>query len=228
MKKLLAIMGLVLLLASTAFAGNEAVIVVDVQTCFLEEGTLPVAGADKYYIQQVNSDTKYLAKKGCIIFATKDYHPQGHISFASTHDLPPFTVIELPYGPQVLWPDHCSQGADGGESPQIRIDNNLFFEVVKKGQDPNADSYSGFEDADGAETEMHNILQRNGVTDLVVYGLALDYSVYFTAKDAIERGYNVTLVLDLCRFIALETANVALADMEAIGVNIVNSMKDIK
>ena len=214
---------------STAAATKEgwAVIVVDVQPCFVEGGSLAVSGADDAYVAKVQRDTKWLYRKGYLIFGTRDYHPPNHISFASNHPgHNPFEVIELPDGRhQVLWPDHCVQTA--GDSRAL-VDNNLFFELVKKGQNALFDSYSAFQDDGGAKTELHSILQAKGVTHLVVYGIATDYCVYASVMGAVERGYSVTVVEDLIRGVVPETSAAAIEEMKATGVEFVPSVKELK
>jgi len=204
-----------------------AVIVVDVQPCFVEGGSLAVSGADDAYVAKVQRDTKWLYQDGYLIFGTRDYHPPDHISFASNypgHD--PFEVVELPDGrSQVLWPDHCVQTA--GDSRAL-VDNDLFFELVKKGQDPLFDSYSVFQDDGGAKTELHSILQAKGVTHLVIYGIATDYCVYASVMGAVEGGYSVTVVEDLIRGVASETSAAAIEEMKAAGVEFVPSVKELE
>ena len=207
--------------------GGWAVIVIDVQPCFVEGGSLAVSGADDAYVAKVQRDTKWLYGNGYLIFGTRDYHPPDHISFASNHpghNL--FEVIELPDGRhQVLWPDHCIQTA--GDSSML-VDNNLFFELVKKGQNPLFDSYSAFQDDGGAKTELDSILQAKGVTHLVVYGIATDYCVYASVMDAVELGYSVTVVEDLIRGVAPETSAAVIEEMKAAGVEFVPSVKKLK
>ena len=213
--------------AAPATKEGWAVIVVDVQPCFVEGGSLAVSGADGAYVAKVQRDTKWLYQNGYLIFGTRDYHPPGHVSFASHHPgHNPFEVIELPDGrDQVLWPDHCVQTA--GDSHAL-VDNNLFFELVKKGQNPLFDSYSAFQDDGGAKTELHSILQAKGVTHLVIYGIATDYCVYASVMGAIEQGYSVTVVEDLIRGVAAETSAAVIEEMKAAGVEFVPSVKKLK
>ncbi len=204
-----------------------AVIVVDVQPCFVEGSSLAVFGADDAYVAKVQRDTQWLYHNGYLIFGTRDYHPPEHISFASNHPgHNPFEVIELPDGrQQVLWPDHCIQTA--GDSRAL-VDNNLFLELVKKGQNPLFDSYSAFQDDGGAKTELHPILQAKGVTHLVVYGMATDYCVYASVMDAVDLGYSVTVIEDLIRGVAPETSAAVIERMKAAGVAFLPSVKELK
>lgn len=204
-----------------------AALVVDVQPCFVTGGALAVAGADAAYVADARRATKWLYQKGFQIFGSRDYHPADHISFASNHPgYDPFDVITLPDGRiQVLWPDHCVQTA--GDSREL-LDNNLFFELVKKGQDPMYDSYSAFRDDGGADTELHSILQAQGVTHLVVYGIATDYCVRASVIDALDLGYSVVVVEDLIRGVAPDTSAAAIAEMEAAGAVFVPTVKSLK
>jgi nicotinamidase/pyrazinamidase len=202
-----------------------AVLVIDVQTCFVEGGGLAVAGTDKNYVKKVNRDTKWLSKKGYLILGSRDYHPQDHISFASNHPgYNPYDVIDLGGGrSQVLWPDHCVQTV--GDSRAL-VDNNLFFELVKKGQDPLWDSYSAFKDDGGAETELEAILDAQGVNNLIVYGIATDYCVYYSVLDALGNGHRVIVVDNLNRGVADGTTADAIAAMKLAGAEFVTNVKD--
>jgi nicotinamidase/pyrazinamidase len=201
-----------------------AALVIDVQPCFVTGGALAVAGADAAYVSDVKRATKWLYQNGFLILGSRDYHPPDHISFASNHPgHNPFEVITLPDGrSQVLWPDHCVQTA--GDSREL-VDNNLFFELIKKGQDRNYDSYSAFQDDGGADTELHSILQALGVTHLVVYGIATDYCVKASVMDALALGYSVVVVEDLIRGVAPDTSATAIAEMKAAGAVFVPSVK---
>lgn len=207
-----------------------AVVVVDVQPCFVTGGTLAVAGADAAYITDAQQATKWLYQKGYLVLGSRDYHPPNHISFYTNHlGAHPFDVINLgtPENPrwQVLWPPHCVQTV--GDSREL-VDNNLFLELVKKGQDPNYDSYSAFRDDGGANTELDAILHARGVTHLVVYGIATDYCVKASVMDAISLGYSVVVVEDLIRGVAPDTSATAIAEMKAAGAVFVPSVKALK
>ena len=202
-----------------------AVLVIDVQPCFVEGGGLAVPEADTKYVKKANRDTKWFSNKGYLILGSRDYHPEDHISFASNHPgYNPYEVIDLGDGRlQVLWPDHCVQTA--GDSRAL-VDNNLFFELVKKGQNPLYDSYSAFKDDGGAETELHAILQAQGIQNLIIYGIATDYCVKFSVLDALDLGYNVVVVEDLNRGVDPGTSATAIADMTTAGAEFVARAKD--
>lgn len=201
-----------------------AVLVVDVQTCFVEGGGLAVAGANAQYVKKVNRDTKWLSKKGYLILGSRDYHPPDHISFASNHPgYEPYDVIDLGEGRlQVLWPDHCVQTT--GDSRAL-VDNNLFFELIKKGQDPLWDSYSAFKDDGGAETELEAILNAQEVNNLIVYGIATDYCVKFSVLDALANGHRVIVVENLSRGVATDTTATAIEEMRIAGAEFVADVK---
>ena len=185
--------------------GKTAVIVVDLQGDFTtyKSGSLAVNGTDEAFVEKVKAATKALSEKGYSIYATQDWHPADHVSFFSNHEgKKPFELIQIEGRPQVLWPPHCVQGT---QNARILVDNNMFLAVVKKGQDTKYDSYSGFKDDGGANTEMTRILKANDVTDLIVYGIATDYCVKATAVDAANAGFNVTVIEGLCKGVAPDT-----------------------
>jgi nicotinamidase/pyrazinamidase len=145
------------------------------------------------------------------------------MSFASNHPgKKPFEAIKIDGRTQVLWPDHCVQGT---ENARVLVDNNLFMAVVKKGKDTNYDSYSGFQDDGGAKTEMNSILKRNGIQKVFVYGIATDYCVKATAIDAVNAGYEVTVIEGLCRHVAPDTSAKALQEMKDKGITVEKELK---
>ncbi|RLF31484.1 MAG: amidase [Thermoplasmata archaeon] len=204
-----------------AQSGKTGVIVVDVQGDFTtwKNGSLAVPGTDESYVKSVENATKELARQGYLIFGTQDWHPANHVSFYTNHPgKKPFDVIKVSGKTQVLWPPHCVQGT---ENARVLVDNNLFLAIVKKGKDPRFDSYSGFQDDGGAKTEMDEILKRNGITKVVIYGIATDYCVKATAIDAANAGYKVMVVESLCRGVAPDTSKAAIKEMESKGITIV-------
>ena len=211
--------------ATLSIAGEKTgVIVVDLQGDFTswKNGSLACNSTDKAYVDKVNTATKSLSQKGYLIFATQDWHPANHMSFFSNHSgKKPFEAIKIEGRTQVLWPPHCVQGT---ENARILVDNNLFTAVVKKGKNQRYDSYSGFQDDGGDKTEMTSILKRNGIKKLLVYGIATDYCVKATAIDAAEAGFEVTVIEDLCRYVAPDTSAKALQEMKDKGINIVKEL----
>ncbi len=228
MSRMLGTILLMMLIALPVVAAEKtAVLVIDVQSCFVEGGALAVAGADAAYVNDAQQATKWLYQKGLLIFGSRDYHPHDHISFYTNHPgAKPFDLIYLSPDnrPQVLWPPHCVQTV--GDSREL-IDNNLFFELIKKGQNPLYDSYSAFRDDHGSDSELDALLQAQGVKHLIVYGIATDYCVLFSVLDALRLGYSVTVVQNLIRGVAPNTSTAAIAAMEAAGAVFVPSVKAV-
>lgn len=202
-------------------AENTGVIVVDLQADFteLKSGSLAVPGTDADYIGAVQRSTQRFLQQGLRVYLTQDWHPANHVSFFTNNPgTEPLQVKEINGRPQVMWPPHCVQDSPGA---MILITAEGSAQTVRKGMDPNFDSYSGFADDGGHTTEMNSLLRKDGIKKVIVYGLATDYCVKATALDAIEAGYDVDLILDLCRGVSPETTAAALEEMEARGVNII-------
>lgn len=200
------------------------VIVVDVQGDFtqMKKGSLAVPGTDRAFLEKVRKATSSLAKAGLTLYATQDWHPPDHISFFTNHPgKKAFDVVKVGAKDQVLWPPHCVQGTEGA---RVLVDNNLFLAIVKKGQDKNFDSYSGFQDDGGAKTEMERILKARGIKKLIIYGIATDYCVKATALDAVAAGFEVTVVEELCRGVAPETTAKALQEMKSKGITVIKTL----
>jgi nicotinamidase/pyrazinamidase len=224
---LLIVGGLVAMAFTTSStAGDKKIgeIVVDLQGDFttFKKGSLAVDDTNEAFVNKVKSATKILSDKGYPIYGTQDWHPADHISFFSNHTgKKPFEMMDIDGRKQVLWPPHCVQGT---ENARVLVDNNLFLTIVKKGKDKVYDSYSGFKDDGGAKTEMSQILKRNNVTDLIVYGIATDYCVKATAIDAADAGFKVTVVEGLCKGVAPDTTKSALEEMKTAGITIINEL----
>lgn len=194
---------------------SRALIVIDVQNDFCPGGALAVAGGDEI-VAPINA----LMGEFDTVILTQDWHPKGHSSFASSHEADPFSVTEMPYGPQVLWPDHCIQGTQGAAfHPDLRTDGDL---IIRKGFNPAIDSYSAFFENDHTTpTGLEGYLKTRGITDLVMVGLATDFCVNFSAVDAAKLGFNVTVRMDLCRAIDMDSSlEAARAGMQAAGVTL--------
>lgn len=202
---------------------RDVLVVVDMQHDFLPGGSLAVAGGDEI-VPLINT----LAKKFTNVVLTQDWHPADHLSFASQHpDRNPFDTIELPYGTQVLWPDHCVW-ATHGAALSVDIDIPHAHLILRKGYSREVDSYSAFQEADReTQTGLAGYLNERDVGRLYVVGLATDYCVGWTAIDGAAAGYDVTVIEDATRAIdnggSLEKA---WADMAEAGVERVVS-KDI-
>lgn len=201
--------------------GRDAcLIVVDVQNDFCPGGALAVPKGDEV-VPAINR----IAARFENVVLTQDWHPRGHASFASSHSgKKPFETIELAYGRQVLWPDHCVQG-----TPGAAFHSGLGTEraqlVVRKGFHRDLDSYSGFLEADRETTTgLAGFLKEKGFRQLFVCGLATDFCVAWTALDARATGFEVTVLEDACRAIDLEgSLERAWTDMRAAGVKRVRS-----
>jgi nicotinamidase/pyrazinamidase len=194
------------------------VIVVDIQGDFtkLKDGSLAVDGTDEAYVITVEESTKRLKEAGFLIYATQDWHPVNHVSFFTNHPgKKAFDVIQLHQKDQVLWPPHCVQNTPGAE---ILSDNELFKAVIRKGMDPQYDSYSGFEDDGGKKTEMDKLLKKDKIKKVVLYGIATDYCVRATALHAAAAGYKVIVIRSLCRGVAPDTSQKAVEEMKAKGI----------
>lgn len=198
-------------------ASNEALIIIDVQNDFCPGGALAVEGGDEI-VAPINS---LMGQFQTVVFS-QDWHPAGHSSFASSHDgQDPFSVIEMPYGPQVLWPDHCLQGSKGAEfHPQLNA--NAAQMIVRKGFNPAIDSYSSFFENDQVTpTGLEGYLHTRGIRKLTMVGLALDFCVNYSAVDGAKLGFDVCVEADLCRAIDMDgSLDAALAGMAAAGVTI--------
>lgn len=198
-----------------------AVVVVDVQADFTtaHKGSLAVTGTDQAYLTAVDQATRELKAAGLPIYATQDWHPKNHMSFASNHPgHKPFQAIKLADGrTQVLWPDHCVQQSSGA---RLLLDRSLFTKVVQKGKDPKYDSYSGFQDDGGMKTDLEKVLKAAGVKTLIVYGIATDYCVKATALDGLKAGFKVIVVKDLCRGVAPKTSQAAWQELKKAGAEL--------
>ncbi len=196
---------------------TNALLVIDVQNDFCPGGALAVEDGDAI-VPGINA----LMGDFDAVILTQDWHPAGHSSFASSHDGgAPFGTVEMPYGTQVLWPDHCVQGSNGaafhGDLSTDRADM-----IVRKGYNTAIDSYSAFFENDHeTPTGLHGYLQTRGIGELTMVGLATDFCVSFSAIDAAKLGYAVTVRSDLCRAIDLDgSLNAALQGMQDAGVGI--------
>jgi len=204
-------------------AENTGVIVVDVQADFteLKSGSLAVPGTDAQYISAVQRSTQQFLQQGLRIYFTQDWHPPDHVSFYTNNPgTDPLQVKEIGGRPQVMWPPHCVQDSPGA---RILITADGPTQSVRKGMDPKFDSYSGFADDGGHRTDLDDLLQNDGIKKVMAYGLATDYCVKATALDAIAAGYEVDLIVDLCRGVSPETTAGALEEMAAKGVVIIRN-----
>jgi nicotinamidase/pyrazinamidase len=206
--------------ASIKIDDASALLVIDVQNCFLPGGSLAVKDGD-----QVVPVINKLAKGFTNVVMTQDWHTVGHVSFASTHSgKKPFETIDLPYGKQVLWPDHCVQGTDGASlSKDLSIPQAEL--VIRKGYHKDVDSYSAFTEADGKTTTgLAAYLKARKLQKLFIAGLATDFCVAWTATDARKAGFEAYVIEDACRGIDTQGSLAkAWADMAKAGVKRIQS-----
>ena len=196
---------------------NEALIVVDMQNDFCEGGALAVPGAGAV-VPMVNR----LITRYDNIVLTQDWHPAGHASFASSWaDGQPFSAVKFPYGPQILWPDHCVQGTPGAAfHPELIVTKAQV--IVRKGHHKGIDSYSAFRENDKmTRTGLAGYLKARGLSRLIFCGLALDYCVAWSAIDARQAGFDVGVVLEATAAIDLEGSRKRmLTEMRQAGINL--------
>src|SRR2546425_11574461 len=217
----------VVALASPALAqtkikpgAQDVLLVVDVQNCFVPGGNLPVKEGDQI-VPLVNR----LAKAFEHVVLTQDWHTPGHVSFASAHPgKKPFETVQLPYGTQVLWPDHCVQGTEGAAlAPGLSIPHAEL--IIRKGYRQDVDSYSAFLEADRkTPTGLGGYLRERGLRHVYLVGLATDFCVGWSALDARKAGFAATVIEDATR--GIDTGGSlakAWADMTGAGVKRIKS-----
>ena len=178
---------------------TSALIVVDVQNCFVDGGTLPVKGGAEV-VPVINK----LAASFENIVVTQDWHTPGHASFATAHSgKKPFETTQLTYGTQVLWPDHCVQGSDDAAlHKDLKLPTAQL--IIRKGFRKGVDSYSAFEEADRkTSTGLAGYLKGRGIDTVFVTGLATDFCVAWTALDARKLGFSAYVIEDATRGIDL-------------------------
>jgi nicotinamidase/pyrazinamidase len=198
---------------------QDVLIVIDVQNCFLPGGTLPVPDGDKI-IPIINR----LAPAFRHVIVTQDWHTPGHISFASTHGKKPFETTQLPYGTQVLWPDHCIQGTpDADVHRDLKL--NQVELIIRKGYRQHVDSYSAFLEADRqTRTGLTGYLNERGFKRVFFVGLATDFCVAWSALDARRAGLEALVIEDATRGIdASGSLAKAWQDMTGAGVKRIQS-----
>lgn len=197
---------------------TAALLLIDIQNDFLPGGALAVPEGD-----QVIEPANRLARHFDLVFATQDWHPADHGSFAANHpDAQVGQQIQLNGGPQILWPVHCVQGTTGAQfAPSLQRD--AWTAICPKGEDPGVDSYSGFYDnAKQRKTGLDELLKRSGVESLYIAGLATEYCVKFTVLDALQLGYRTYLVQDACRGLDEHAVAAAIGEMRRAGAEIVS------
>ncbi|WP_025029188.1 bifunctional nicotinamidase/pyrazinamidase [Nitratireductor aquibiodomus] len=196
---------------------DEALIVIDVQNDFCPGGALAVEDGDAV-VPVING----LIGRFDHVVLTQDWHPEGHSSFASSHQRKaPFETIEMPYGTQTLWPDHCVQGTKGAAFHEGLAWDKAEL-VIRKGFRSAIDSYSAFFENDHeTPTGLSGYLRERGITKVTLAGLATDFCVAYSAIDARRQGFEATVIMDACRAIDLDGSLAAMtAKMNEAGVTL--------
>ena len=199
-------------------ASNEALIVIDVQNDFCPGGALAVTDGD-----QIVGGIDALMEDFETVILTQDWHPVDHSSFASQHkDKAPLDMIDMPYGPQVLWPDHCISGTHGSQFHEA-LNADRADLIIRKGFHREIDSYSAFfENDQTTPTGLEGYLRTRGLDTLTMVGLATDFCVNFSAVDAAKLGFTVSVDLSLCRAIDFDgSLEAAQSGMVAAGVTLI-------
>ncbi|MBA4807414.1 nicotinamidase [Brevundimonas sp.] len=197
-------------------APADALLVIDPQNDFCEGGALAVSGGAAI-MPLINR----LAERFDRVILTQDWHTPDQISFASNHPgAAPFTEIDVAYGRQMLWPDHCLQGSTGADfHADVAPTVQKALAVIRKGYNPAVDSYSGFFENDHrTPTGLAGMLRDLGVTRVFLAGLAFDYCVRFTAEGAVREGFEAVVISDASRAIAPQTEAAARENFRALGV----------
>lgn len=202
-------------------SGRTAVIVVDLQADFTTaaEGPLAVPGTDHNYLQAVEKAVRELKEAGLPVIATQDAHPPDHVSFGANHPgRSLFETIELADGrSQTLWPVHCVQESEGA---RVMMDDSFIDHLISKGGRRDFESYSAFADDGGRPTGLADLLESLGAQTLIVFGMAIDFCLGATVRDALAAGYKVIIIEELCLGISEEGSHAALAAMAQAGAQI--------
>ena len=197
---------------------KTALLVIDLQNDFCPAGALEVVGGNEI-VSDVNQEMK---KYDCVVL-TQDWHPKGHSSFAISHEgKNPLDMIKMPYGDQILWPEHCIQGSKGAEF-QCKLDTDRASAVIRKGSNPLIDSYSAFFENDRrTATGLDGYFKTLGIEKIYLVGLATDFCVNYSAQDAAKLGYKVSVFEGMCRAIDLNgSLELARTEMRDCGVELI-------
>ena len=197
---------------------KTALLVIDVQNDFCPAGALEVAGGNEI-IPYINQE---MAIHDCVVL-TQDWHPKGHSSFASSHEgKNPLDLITMPYGDQVLWPDHCLQGSKGADfHPELNI--KQANAIIRKGSNPLIDGYSAFFENDRkTPTGLDGYFKSLEIEKINLVGLATDFCVNYSAQDAANLGYKVSVLDKMCRAVDLNgSLAAAKSEMQNCGVEFI-------
>lgn len=204
---------------------HDMLIVVDVQNDFCPGGALAVPQGDKV-VPLINRLTERFPH----LLLTQDWHPAGHLSFASSHSAKqPFETAELAYGAQILWPDHCVQGTAGAAFHK-KLDVSRAELVLRKGFRREVDSYSAFYENDRQTTTgLVGYLRERGIKRLFLTGLAFDFCVFYSAEDGHREGFEVAVIEDACRAIDMEgSAEATRKRMNELGISRIGAASILK
>lgn len=204
---------------------SDALLIIDMQYDFIPGGALPVEGGDEI-IDKINKIATSFKEKHNLVVLTQDWHPQNHMSFASNHSgkEPGDEYSSEGIGP-VLWPDHCVQATKGAAFHED-LETSTAKAIIRKGTNPEVDSYSAFKDnMEDEETGLKGYLNNLAIERIFLCGLALDYCVYYTAIDGIDFGFDVSLIMDATKGIDDPEGSIsnALKDMEEKGIKFVKA-----
>ncbi|MEG2990670.1 MAG: bifunctional nicotinamidase/pyrazinamidase [Citrobacter sp.] len=191
----------------------RALLLVDLQNDFCAGGALAVPQGDST-IDIANRLIDWCTTRGDVIVASLDWHPINHGSFASQHQVAPYSQGQLDGLAQTFWPDHCVQNSEGAALHPL-LEQRAIDKTFYKGENPQVDSYSAFFDNGRRQaTELNAWLQQNHISDLIIMGLATDYCVKFTVLDALDLGYTVNVITDGCRGVNIQPQDSTQAFME--------------
>ena len=197
---------------------KTALLVIDLQNDFCPAGALEVAGGNEI-VSDINQEMK---KYDCVVL-TQDWHPKGLLSFAISHERKnPLHEGRMPYGEQILWPEHCIQGSKGAEF-HCKLDTDRASAVIRKGSNPLIDSYSAFFENDRrTATGLDGYFKTLGIEKIYLVGLATDFCVNYSAQDAAKLGYKVSVFEGMCRAIDLNgSLELARTEMRDCGVELI-------
>tara|TARA_B100002051_G_scaffold73644_1_gene70283 strand:- start:461 stop:1063 length:603 start_codon:yes stop_codon:yes gene_type:complete len=197
---------------------SSALIIIDMQNDFCSGGALAVKDGEKI-IEPINSAQEEFET----IILTQDWHPKEHSSFASNNSAEVYSTIELDYGPQILWPDHCIQGSVGANFHKNLNTNNSDL-ILRKGSNPKIDSYSAFFENDkNTTTGLEGYLVKKEIKRVYLCGLAFDYCVFYSALDGVNLGFEVFVFQDLTKAIDLnKSEEIAKKTMIEKGIKLIN------
>lgn len=199
----------------------KALLLVDLQNDFYENGSLAVSGASDInpVINKLLTNNDYK-----VIIASQDWHPVGHRSFASTHNLEAFTTYEKEKGiGPVLWPDHCVQGSYGADFHED-VNTKKFDYILRKGSKVNVDSYSAFQDNDGTDLGLAGLLKGLNIKEIDICGLAFDVCVKYTAIDAVKNNFITNIILSATRAVDKDNFKEQADELKNYGVKLLKEV----